>query len=92
MPRFHRWLVRHPRLCFVLMTLAFVAFGLLSLDLVRLVAANTHLLSEYGWQAAMDGALWQLLELVLNAFAAVTAWLFFKLCETALLQRLSKGE
>ena len=80
------WLRRHRFACFGLMVLSFVVFGLLTLDLVRLVNANTALLSEYGWQSLHDGGLRQLLELVASAIAAMLAWLLFKVCETVLVQ------
>ena len=53
--RLHRWLSTHRAACFVLMTLAFLVFGLLSLDLVRLVSANAGFLWRAGWDGLMDG-------------------------------------
>lgn len=77
---------RHRFACFVLMVLSFMVFGLLTLDLVRLVSANATLLSDYGWQALQDGGLRQLLELLLSTIGAMLAWLLFKVCETVLVQ------
>jgi hypothetical protein len=73
------------------MTLAFLLFGLLSLDLVRLVSANASLLAVVGWMGWWDGGPRQLLELLLNALLAMAAYLVFKLCEQVLVQRLSQG-
>ena len=87
---FTRWLRRHRLACFGLMVLAFMAFGLLTLDLVRLVGANAALLSEHGWQALQDGGLRQLLELLVSAVGAMAAWLLFKVCETVLVQSLTR--
>lgn len=42
------WLRRHRIACFGLMVLGFMVFGLLTLDLVRLVSANAAFVSEYG--------------------------------------------
>lgn len=84
------WLRRHRLACFGLMVLSFIGFGLLTLDLVRLVGANAGLLSEHGWQALQDGGLRQLLELLLSAVAAMLAWLVFKVCETLLVQSLTR--
>lgn len=84
------WLRRHRIACFCIMVLSFMAFGLLTLDLVRLVGANAALLSTYGWQALEDGALRQLLELLLSAVAAMAAWLLFKVCETVLVQSFTR--
>jgi hypothetical protein len=84
------WLRRHRVACFGLMTLSFVAFGLLTLDLVRVVGANWTLLSDHGVQALQDGGLRQLAELALSSVAAMAAWLLFKLCETLLVQSLTR--
>jgi hypothetical protein len=83
---FTGWLRRHRFACFGLMVLSFVAFGLLTLDLVRLVSANATLLSDYGWQGLQDGGLRQLAELIASTLAAMAAWLLFKVCETVLVQ------
>ena len=87
---FTGWLRRHRFGCFGLMVLSFVVFGLLTLDLVRLVSANAALLSSYGWQGLQDGGLRQLLELLVSCVGAMAAWLLFKLCETVLIQSLTK--
>ncbi|RTL44347.1 MAG: hypothetical protein EKK53_07655 [Burkholderiales bacterium] len=87
---FTGWLRRHRVACFGLMVVAFLVFGLLTLDLVRLVSANAALLKENGWQALQDGGLQQLAELVASAAAAMAAWLLFKVCETVLLQSFTR--
>jgi hypothetical protein len=71
------------------MTLSFLVFGGLTLDLVRVFAANLQFLSDNGWQALQDGGLAQLVELLLSAVGAMVAYLLFKLCETLLLQSLA---
>lgn len=88
--RFYAWLLAHRIACFMLMTVAFLCFGLLSLDLVRIVSANAGFLWSHGWDGLLDGGLRQLVELVLSAFGAIAAWLLFKLCEHALVQRLAQ--
>jgi hypothetical protein len=85
-PRFVGWLRRHRWACFALMTLGFIAFGLLTLDLVRVLTANAAFLSENGWQGLVDGGLRQSLELLASCVGAMAAWLLFKLCETLLIQ------
>ena len=85
-PGFIGWLRRHRAACFAIMVLSFIGFGLLTLDLVRLVGANAALLSEHGWQGLQDGGARQLLELLVSAIAAMAAWLLFKVCETVLVQ------
>ncbi|MDM4766530.1 hypothetical protein [Pelomonas sp. SE-A7] len=87
--RAHLWLQAHGLACFVLMTLCFLLFGWLSLDLVRQVSANASLIAAHGWDALLDGGAQQALELLLTAVAAVAAWLGFKLCEMVLVQRLA---
>lgn len=89
--KLYLWLSRHPWACWLLMTLAFVGFGLLSLDLVRLVSANAGYLSRGGWEALREDGLLQLVELCLNALIAIAAYVFFKLCEQVLVQRLARG-
>lgn len=85
--RLFDWLVRHYVTTYFLMVILFLIFGLLSLDLVKYVSANANYLLEYGLEAVWDGGLRQLLELVLTAFGAVFAYLGFKLCEHALVER-----
>jgi hypothetical protein len=84
------WLRRHRIACFGVMTLSFMAFGLLTLDLVRVVGANWAFLTDNGAQGLRDGGLLQLAELVLTSLAAMAAWLLFKLCETLIVQSLTR--
>ena len=81
---FTGWLRRHRIACFGIMVLSFIAFGLLTLDLVRMVSVNFAFVSEYGWKGLQDGGLVQLLELLASTAGAMAAWLLFKLCETVL--------
>ena len=82
------WLSRHPLMCFVLMTASFVAFGYLTIDLVRLLSRNAEFVLAYGWQALELGALRQWGELWLGALLAMACYLLFKLCEQVLVQLL----
>lgn len=84
------WLRRHHAACFGLMVLSFIAFGLLTLDLVRLVGINAAFVSQNGWQGLQDGGLRQMLELLASSIAAMAAWLVFKVCETLLLQSFTR--
>jgi hypothetical protein len=81
------WLVHHVAATYVLMVCLFLVFGLLSLDLVKYVSANANYLLDYGLDALWDGGLRQLFELMLTSFFAVFAYLGFKLCEHALIER-----
>ena len=85
--RLFDWLVRHSVTTYLLMVALFLIFGLLSLDLVKYVSANANYLLEYGIDALWDGGLRQLLDLVVTSFFAVFAYLGFKLCEHALIER-----
>ena len=87
--RLHDWLVTHAIACYLLMTVAFISFGLLSLDLVKVVSANAGYLWMNGWDGLVDGGFRQLVELCVNSLVAIAAYLVFKLCEHALLHRLS---
>jgi hypothetical protein len=85
-----RWLLRHWVCTYLLMGLAFVVFGVLTLNLVQYFTANFEFLTMYGLEAVMEGGLLQLAQLALSAFVAVACWLLFKLCEQALVQRLAQ--
>lgn len=73
---------------FLVLGLAFFAFGIGTLNLFMLLHANATLIAEYGWQAAMDGGLQQLAELLLTGYASMAAYLVAKLCEDRLVAEL----
>ncbi|HMV18260.1 MAG TPA: hypothetical protein PLN96_05620 [Zoogloea sp.] len=75
-------------LTFVVLALSFVAFGIASLNLVTLLKANLALFLEHGSMAAMDGALGQLLDLLLSTVLSMVFYLVFKSCEYALVRRI----
>lgn len=83
--RIYVWLRHHLWVCFVLLTASFVAFGCLTVDLVRLIAANTELVFSYGVRALMDGGAQQFVELWLGALLAMGLYMVFKFCEQVLL-------
>lgn len=87
---FTGWLRRHRLACFGLMVAAFIVFGLLTLDLVRVVSANVAFITDNGWLGLQEGGLRQLLELLATSVAAMAAWLLFKVCETLLVQSLTR--
>lgn len=86
---FHSWLRRHLLASFLLMTASFLAFGYFTIDLVQLLSSNASFLVRHGWLAVMSGGLLQLGQLTLSALLAMAFYLVFKLCEQALLQRLT---
>ena len=85
----YRWLSGHLVVCFAAMTVSFIAFGCITVDLVRLTAANTSLVFSYGVSALMDGGAQQFVELWLGAVLAMALYLLFKLCEHALVHALA---
>jgi hypothetical protein len=79
-----RWLT------FIVLGLSFFAFGAGTVNLFRLLAANVSLLTEYGWQAVVDGGGRQLVELVVTGYLSMAAWLIFKACEHRLVHWLTE--
>ena len=88
---FQRVVLTRLWLTFVVLGLSFLAFGVGTLNIGLLLMANVHLLSEYGWQAIMDGALRQLLELVATGYLSIAAYVVFKACEHRLSDWLGHG-
>jgi hypothetical protein len=86
------WLCGHRMVCFLMLTISFVSFGALSLDMVRLIAANAGFLFANGWAGLVDGGFRQLLELSFSAFSAMACYVLFKLCEHALVHRLAHAQ
>ncbi|MDM8349212.1 hypothetical protein P8H27_09905 [Pseudomonas sp. sp1636] len=86
---FYRWLHRHLVVSFLLMTVSFLAFGYFTIDLVHLLSSNTVFIVRHGWMALMSGGLLQFAQLTLMALLAMACYLLFRLCEQAVVQRLS---
>jgi hypothetical protein len=82
------FLLRHPLLAFIAMGAAFLLFGITSLDLYRLIAANVRLFLDYGLRVIEDGALQQLAELVGLTLLSVLFYVVFATCEKALVRRV----
>ncbi len=86
-----RWMTRYWLATYALMTLSFLGFGALSIDLAQFFLANIKLIYEYGYLVLLDGALAQFFELLGSALLAVLFYIFFKTCESALVQRILAG-
>ena len=86
---FHRAVLSRLWLSYVVMCLAFFAFGIGTLNLFYLLRANSALLVDHGWQALMDGGAMQLAELLFSGFAAMAAYVVFKACEYRLVHGLA---
>ena len=78
---FQRVVLGRVWLTYIVMGLSFFAFGVGSLNLFYLMQANTQLVLEHGWMALMDGALRQLLELLVTGYLSMAAYVVFKACE-----------
>lgn len=79
-------------LVFLLAGALFMGFGAVSFNLFRLLQANLALFAEYGAMVIDDGALRQLVELLLLGYASLMLWLAFKTCEGWLVGRLMRGK
>ncbi len=87
--RLYRFLAARWWLTLILLGASFVLFGVMSLNLVTMLAANIAFLREHGLVAVQEGALRQLAELLVSGYAAALFYLVFKLCERVLVDALS---
>lgn len=76
-----RHVLPHPWLSFLVLGVAFFVFGACTLNLGTLLLGNFRLLGDYGSQAAMEGALRQLVELVATGHLGIAACVVLKACE-----------
>lgn len=89
MPR--RWmdyLYRHAVVTFVLTGAFFLLFGVTSVSLFVLLKMNIGLFINYGFDVIEDGALAQLVQLVVSAIVSVGSFVMFSICERTLVKRL----
>ena len=84
------FLQQHPVITFLLMGVSFLGFGLVSLNLIYFFHANIELLLEYGWMGLKDGGLQQLSELLVSGYFGMAFYVLFKVCEKALVDRLTE--
>ena len=87
--RLYAFLARYWWLTFVLMGVSFVLFGFMTLNLLHTLGANLEFLGMHGVDAVREGGLTQLLGLILSGYLAAAFYVFFKLCEKVLVERLS---
>jgi len=78
----------HWLLTLVLMGVFALLFSLVSLNIVVMLNANFNLIATHGAMALLDGALMQLIELVLYGYVAVVCYVLFKACESVLVGRI----
>ena len=90
--RFYSFLLQRWWLAFLLMGVSFVAFGLVTLNLLHTLGANFEFLSMYGLDAVRDGGLLQLLQMVVSGYFAAASYVIFKVCEKVLVERMAMGK
>lgn len=88
---FRRLVLSRRWATFIVLGISFLIFGATTLNLGQLMMSNARVLNDYGWQAAMDGALWQFAELVLTGYLGMAAYVVFKTCEHRLAEWLGHG-
>ena len=87
--RVPEFLFRHPWLTFVLMGASFLLFGVTSVNLYVLLAANVRLFVDYGTVVIAEGALWQLAGLLGSLTLSIAFYVLFALCDRVLVRRLT---
>ena len=80
---------RHPLITFLLLVISGFAFGVMTLNIFRLFAANWNFIKTHGVMALQEGALVQTLELFITGLISMIFFLMFKFCERILIDRLS---
>jgi hypothetical protein len=88
---FRRCVLSRRWLTFLVLGVSFGVFGACTVNLGLLFMANAQLLRNFGWQAVMDGALWQSIQLVLTGYLSMAAYVVFKTCEHRLSDWLGHG-
>jgi hypothetical protein len=78
---FHRVVLSRRWLTFLVMGAAFFVFGAGTVNIAMLFSANAEFVARYGWQAVMDGAALQFVELAATGYLSMAAYVIFKVCE-----------
>jgi hypothetical protein len=81
---FQRIVLTRPWLTFVVMGLAFLAFGSVTLDLLHMARANAGFLLDNGAMGLADGGALQLMQLTADGIIAMLAYVVMKTCEHTL--------
>jgi hypothetical protein len=87
---FHRVVLSRRWLTFLVMGLAFFVFGAGTFDIAMLFSANAGFVAQYGWQAVLDGAALQFVELVATGYLSMAAYVVFKVCEYRLARDIAE--
>lgn len=86
---FHRLVLQRPWTAFIALGIAFLGFGIFTVNLATLLKLNLDLVLEHGWQALMDGAAMQFVELLVSGYASMAFYVVFKACEYRLVHGLA---
>ena len=86
---FQRIVLSRRWLTFIVMGLAFFVFGVGPVNLFMLFRENADYISRYGWEALMDGAARQLVELLVTGYLSIGAYLVFDACKYKLVHDLT---
>ncbi|WP_299790601.1 hypothetical protein [uncultured Marivita sp.] len=74
-------------LVFLLAGSATAFFAFVTFNLFKHAMASVRFVREFGWDAILHGALWQVGELLIWGGAGLFFWLTFKTCEHELVNR-----
>jgi hypothetical protein len=86
---FHRTVLSRSFLTFFVMGFAFFVFGVGTYNIFMLLNANIDLIADYGWEALMEGAARQFIELIVTGYLSMAAYVVFKTCEYRLAHDLA---
>jgi len=89
---FQRTVLARRWLTFLVMGIAFFVFGVGTLNIFMVLNSNLAFIAGYGWQALMDGAGRQFVELVVTGYLSMAAYIIFKACELRLAHDLANGK
>ena len=89
---FQRAVLSRRWLSFLVLCLAFAAFGIGTYNLFNLLKLNLELIAEHGYLALMEGALLQLAELIGTLLLSMAAYVVFKACEHRLVHGLTDSD
>jgi hypothetical protein len=89
---FQRVVLARRWLCFIVLCLSFLLFGVGTLNLINMFRLNINLIADNGSMALADGAAQQLVELIVTLLLSMAAYVVFKACEHALVDGLTHFE
>ena len=82
---FYDYFYRRPIVTFLILLTSGLVFGVLTVNIFRLFAANWNFITTYGLIALREGALRQTFELVLTGIASMMFFVIFRFCEEILI-------